>query len=750
MAIIYERDDAPYRLDTPYTMELGDTFPGTLTNNDLDLVWTELTAGTTYEFSLTGRGQGDRLDDPSLNLWDSSSNPVASNDNRAPDDLSSLIKFTPETSGSYYIGIWSTNSESGDYELQVSEGEPDPDPDFAAYDEIAHQLTDGFWEWQNFVRHSFYVEPGGTLDVDVTALTAEGQQLARWALDAWTNVTGIDFRFVNSPDAHITFYDDEEGGFGGADRVVSGGRILSSHVNISADWLAEYGTSMDSYSFYTYIHEIGHALGLGHPGNYPVDDGTPTATYGIDNLFANDSWQATNMSYFDQRENTHIDADYALPVTPMIADIIAIQNLYGVPADINSGNTVYGSNSNVGGYLGELFALITGEQRDSDVYGGGPIAGTIYDTGGIDTLDLRTDTRDQRVDLRAEGISDIFGLTGNLIIARDTVIENFIAGSGDDRVTGNSAANRLEGRAGNDNLDGGAGHDSLQGGEGDDTLTGRGGNDRLWGGGGYDSLEGGSGADELRGGAGDDKLNGGTDNDSLYGEEGNDRLIGGLGHDTLFGSTGDDKLIGAAGNDALEGEEGNDTLFGNAGGDKLRGGRDNDTLNGGEDSDEVWGEEGNDRVIGGRGDDRLFGSTGDDKLIGAAGNDTLEGEEDNDTLFGNAGNDRLFGNAGDDRLWGAGGDDTLEGGIGNDRLGGGAGADLFVLDVAHGADTITDFANGDDRIDLSGFNLSNGYRDVAATAVAGGVRIDLSAHGGGTILLRNAALGDLDASDFLF
>ena len=122
MAIIYERDDAPYRLDTPYTMELGDTFPGTLTNNDLDLVWTELTAGTTYEFSLTGRGQGDRLDDPSLNLWDSSSNPVASNDNRAPDDLSSLIKFTPETSGSYYIGIWSTNSESGDYELQVSEG----------------------------------------------------------------------------------------------------------------------------------------------------------------------------------------------------------------------------------------------------------------------------------------------------------------------------------------------------------------------------------------------------------------------------------------------------------------------------------------------------------------------------------------------------------------------------------------------------------------------------------------------------
>ena len=41
-------------------------------------------------------------------------------------------------------------------------------------------------------RQSFDVGPGGTLDVDLSALTAEGQQLARWALEAWTNATAFD------------------------------------------------------------------------------------------------------------------------------------------------------------------------------------------------------------------------------------------------------------------------------------------------------------------------------------------------------------------------------------------------------------------------------------------------------------------------------------------------------------------------------------------------------------------------------
>ena len=86
---------------------------------------------------------------------------------------------------------------------------------------------------------------------------------------------------------------------------------------------------------------------------------------------------------------------------------------------------------------------------------------TLYDNSGIDTLDLRTDTDDQRIDLTPESHSDVYGLIGNLSIARDTIIERYVAGSGDDSVTGNVADNLLEGRDGADSLMGWLGNDTL-------------------------------------------------------------------------------------------------------------------------------------------------------------------------------------------------------------------------------------------------------------------------------------------------
>ena len=89
----------------------------------------------------------------------------------------------------------------------------------------------------------------------------------------------------------------------------------------------------------------------------------------------------------------------------------------------------------------------------------------------------------------------------------------------------------------------------------------------------------------------------------------------------------------------------------------------------------------------------------------------------------------LDGGMGKDTLMGGGGADMLIGGMGDDKLTGGGGADKFVFGMGDGEDTVTDFTDGVDMIDLTAFGLE-GFGDVAATAADGGVMIDLSAMGG--------------------
>ena len=117
--------------------------------------------------------------------------------------------------------------------------------------------------------------------------------------------------------------------------------------------------------------------------------------------------------------------------------------------------------------------------------------------------------------------------------------------------------------------------------------------------------------------------------------------------------------------------------------------------------------------------------------------------------YGGTGDDRLSGGAGSDTLVGQAGDDRLAGGGGDDRLWGGGGSDVFIFWGVNGDDTIVDFTDGEDLIDLGAYDLS-GYSDVSARQVGNHVSIDLSAHDGGTIMLRNFDVMDLDAGDFLF
>ena len=128
----------------------------------------------------------------------------------------------------------------------------------------------------------------------------------------------------------------------------------------------------------------------------------------------------------------------------------------------------------------------------------------------------------------------------------------------------------------------------------------------------------------------------------------------------------------------------------------------------------------------------------------------ITGATRKDAIFGLAGNDVLSGMGGNDRLVGGNGRDHLLGGVGKDILTGGRGADTFVFAMGDGNDVITDFkasGRGQDMIDLTAHADILSFDDLVITSRGSTVTIDL---GDDSIMLKNVAMGRIDAEDFLF
>ncbi|WAT17997.1 tandem-95 repeat protein [Aurantiacibacter sp. MUD11] len=469
---------------TSRTIEVdGATLSDTLDfNGDHDWFAVTLVAGQTYTFiTSSSSGTNDTSTDTTLAVRDPSGTLLAFNDDYDnPPGQFSQITFTATVSGIYYLDVGGYNdADTGAYQISATTALPTDLPVFTN-DEIALQLTDGYWDGDD---HHFDVVAGGSLTVNLDSLTTQGLFLARAALELWSDVIGI--TFVELPAGEtvdIEFTDDEAGAF--TSMSWSNGIMDFAQVNVSTQWLQSYGSGLNSYSMQTYVHEIGHALGLGHGGNY-----NGTASYPSDALYANDAWPATIMSYFDQRyDNSWFSAQgftYQYVLSPMVADIVAATNLYGPRGALTrTGDTTYGFNNTSGRDI-----------YDPAVVSGATVA--IIDDGGVDTLDYSLTGNSQQIYLEPELFSNVLGRTGNLVIARGTVIENAIGGSGSDIIIGNGANNVLTGNGGmdilygkdgNDTLDGGAGDDEIDGGAGADTIIASAGNDRYRGGSGTDTF----------------------------------------------------------------------------------------------------------------------------------------------------------------------------------------------------------------------------------------------------------------------
>jgi serralysin len=677
-APVVETEDAAQDISTAYAIEAGQLFQGEIHSvGNRDWVRVDLEEGVTYEVDLKGVASGvGTLADPVMALYNSSGTYLTGNDDGGAGNESHL-SYTPLTSGTYYLMARGYASSTGTYHLSVTPNLPPPP--VGTLDELATYLTDTYWTDTGSVAHSFDTAPTTTITVDITGLTAEGQQLARWAMEAWEAVAKLTFNEVTSG-AQITFDDASAGASAGA-TIDGDGNILSASVNIGTQWLVDHGTQLGSYGFQTYLHELGHVLGLGHQGDYNLN-----ATYGVDAGFANDSWQMSVMSYFSQTENTAITATEAEAVTTMMADVVAIQSIYGKATGVSltGGATTYGVGHSLGtSWLGKIFDAQNGSGSSADVEAG-PFAMTIYDRNGRDLIDFSNDTSDQVVNLTHETISDVYGATGNLIIARKATIEDYRAGSGDDEIYGNWVANEIDGNGGNDTIDGGRGADEINGGAGDDMLIG--GRDDDW-------LDGGAGADDLDGGRGTDWADywgssAGLTVDmkntaSSTGEAAGDtftsieNLRGSMFNDMLMGTGQDNEIFGAQGNDVINGRNGADLIEG-------AGGRDN-----------------------------LLGSLGDDTLRGGDGADILNGGDDDDILTGGAGRDTIRFTEGADHLTDYDGDllqfhTSLWGGGTKTK------AELLSYGSVQGNDVVFDFGSGntlnlDDYSDLAALQSSLGY-----------------------------------------
>ena len=652
--------DAAASIETSYTMAVGDTFNGNLDGpSDADWVAVELEAGTTYSISLSGRGMGgDEAEDPVLMLLDSKGGMIAMNDDiksvgdaQGDANLNSMLRFTAEEDGTYYIAASSYNripgsDNSGDYEITVMA--LDLPADIEGTD--ANEKLTGTDGAESIA--------GGAGDDTINGMGGDDELDGGAGNDLITGGPGADM---------IKGGDD-------MDTIAYGYSPMGVSINLRSGSASGGDADGDELAA-----DIENVQGSMHDDMLSGSRGDNMlwGLGGNDDLFGDKGDDTLSGGAGDDNLDGG-DGDDTLTG--------------GYGADTLTG----GEDDDTASYAGSMMGVTVRLHSSQSM--GGDAEGDVW--GDTVTVEYMLPDEDGEMQDFTETVPDIVNLTGSGmddILAGDSRGNTIMGGGGDDKVYGGPGG-------GDDTLMGDRGDDMVFGGHGDDILHGGAGDDMLHGGPGADDYYGGAGSDMIYAESADGIINGwvetppdddqATDADESTEAGGDPMTVDTVSFARMMSGVGDETTAWSLDTDA----ENVENVVGTSEDDYIDGDGENNVIEGGDGADDLDGAGGTDTVSyenSDRGVTVTVGATGS-ASGGHAQGDTIAnfenatGSAHDDNLNGDGGNNTLKGLAGEDELIGGTGSDTLEGGAGADELDGGTAAAEAGVPDDGGADSDAD------------------------------------------------------------